>query len=264
MQPVVEKAAAALTKLKSMRKRRADRTAAKIDAAIQELQSLEGSRGPPQTRAANRHPLGCARHPLWKCCGCYRRWTRRQPRRRRRPFLKLHQSATSLVERWQALREPTVGAAEGAALKGYSASSALVISRHSCSSELCGGSLPARPIPVGGIGGVAFLAMQVGVDPRGAGTFVLLRRFVGGLPIALRVPPQRRERMIQCPWRTIALQRFAEVIEGHVPDHVHTVEYRRSRKESLLSQHPARFPRKLIANPCAASPSNERQQNYRR
>jgi hypothetical protein len=64
--------------------------------------------------------------------------------------------------------------------------------------------------------------------------------------------------MVQRPGRTVALQRLPEIIERHVPIHGHTVEYRRSQKESSLSQHPARFPRRVIANPRAWSPSNQR------
>ena len=60
LQPVMEKAASAMTKLKSMREKASGAEAARIDAAIQELESLEGAGGPPQTRAANRHPLGRA------------------------------------------------------------------------------------------------------------------------------------------------------------------------------------------------------------
>ena len=45
LQPAVDKAASALTKLKSMREKANGPEAAKIDAAIQELQSLQGAGG---------------------------------------------------------------------------------------------------------------------------------------------------------------------------------------------------------------------------
>jgi hypothetical protein len=40
---------------------------------------------------------------------------------------------------------------------------------------------------------IAFLAMQVSVDPRPLGSFVLLSGFVGPIPIAFGIPPKTRK-----------------------------------------------------------------------
>jgi hypothetical protein len=44
-------------------------------------------------------------------------------------------------------------------------------------------------VPVRGVVLIAFLAMQVGVNPRPLDAFVLLSRFVGLLPVTLGIPP---------------------------------------------------------------------------
>ena len=85
LQPVVNKAAAALTKLKSMREKASGPEAAKIDAAIKELESLQGGEG--AAADAGRKPIRSpvCTHRSWRCCPCCRRWTRRPRRRRRKP-----------------------------------------------------------------------------------------------------------------------------------------------------------------------------------
>jgi hypothetical protein len=51
-----------------------------------------------------------------------------------------------------------------------------------------------RPtVPVGCVALIVFLPMQIGVDPRTLGAFVLQSRFVSLRPIALRIPPQPSE-----------------------------------------------------------------------
>lgn len=65
-------------------------------------------------------------------------------------------------------------------------------------------------VPVGGIGAVAFLAVQVGVDP-GAGTvFNILRYIMCPVPVAFTVPPHglqgsgkslRRRRLFQASYK---------------------------------------------------------------
>src|SRR5271166_5574920 len=70
-------------------------------------------------------------------------------------------------------------------------------------------------IPIPGVGRVALLAMQIGMDPRSSRTFVLLRRFVGFGPVVLGIPPQARQRRIEFRGRSVALQRITELVERH-------------------------------------------------
>src|ERR1019366_3759719 len=63
LQPVVDRAAAALTKLKSMREQASGPDAAKIDAAIVELQSLAGGGG-RRRRGAQTESLSGVRSSL--------------------------------------------------------------------------------------------------------------------------------------------------------------------------------------------------------
>ena len=95
LQPVVEKAASALTRLKSMREKASGPEAAKIDAAIQELESLEGAEG-RRRRGPQTETLRVCTHRLWKCCPCYRRWTRRPQRKPHKRF----PSCISQRHRW--------------------------------------------------------------------------------------------------------------------------------------------------------------------
>ena len=85
LQPVVDKAASALTKLKSMREKASGPEAAKIDTAIQELESLR--RTERAAADAGRKPTlsRVFTHRLWKCCRCYRTWMRRLRRKRHKP-----------------------------------------------------------------------------------------------------------------------------------------------------------------------------------
>ncbi len=59
--------------------------------------------------------------------------------------------------------------------------------------RLAADGLASATIPVGCVALIAFLAMQVGVNPRPIASFVLLGRFVCSRPIALGIPPQPGE-----------------------------------------------------------------------
>jgi hypothetical protein len=61
--------------------------------------------------------------------------------------------------------------------------------------------LTGPTVPISGVGVIAFLAMEVGVNPRTLYAFVLLGGFVRFLPIALGVPPQSAERVPKPGWR---------------------------------------------------------------
>jgi hypothetical protein len=61
--------------------------------------------------------------------------------------------------------------------------------------------LTCTTIPVRRVVLIAFLAMEVSVDPRTLGAFVLLCRLVGSRPIALRVPPKSGECVGESGWR---------------------------------------------------------------
>ena len=49
--------------------------------------------------------------------------------------------------------------------------------------------LAGATVPIGGVAGVAFLAMQIGVDPIAVPALVSLCGFVGAVRIAARVKP---------------------------------------------------------------------------
>lgn len=53
--------------------------------------------------------------------------------------------------------------------------------------------LPRPTVPVRRVALIAFLAVQVGMNPRTFRAFVLLSRFVRPIPVALAVPPQADE-----------------------------------------------------------------------
>ena len=55
------------------------------------------------------------------------------------------------------------------------------------------GRLAGATVPIGGVAGVAFLAMEVGVDPIAIPALVSLCGFVCAVPIAARVKPQRAQ-----------------------------------------------------------------------
>jgi hypothetical protein len=75
----------------------------------------------------------------------------------------------------------------------------------------------ARPaIPVGSITLIAFLAMQVGVNPRTFNALILLGGLVRPRPIALAVPPETRERVRESGWGLRRGERFPKFVQGHL------------------------------------------------
>ena len=100
LQPVVDQAAAALTKLKSMREKASTAEAGKIDAAIQELQSLEGTGG-RRRRGPQTETLSGVRGSLLEMLSVLQDVDAAPTTQATQAVPKLHQSATSLVQRWQ-------------------------------------------------------------------------------------------------------------------------------------------------------------------
>jgi photosystem II stability/assembly factor-like uncharacterized protein len=100
LQPVVDKAASALTKLKSMREKANGPEALKIDAAIQELQSLQGTGG-RRRRGAQTDSLSGVRGSLMELLSMLQEVDAAPTMQATQAVSKVHQSATSLVERWQ-------------------------------------------------------------------------------------------------------------------------------------------------------------------
>jgi len=100
LQPVVDKAASALTKLKSMREKAHGPEAAQTDAAIQELQSLQGTGG-RRRRGAQTDSLSGVRGSLMELLSMLQEVDAAPTMQATQAVSKVHQSATSLVERWQ-------------------------------------------------------------------------------------------------------------------------------------------------------------------
>jgi hypothetical protein len=100
LHPVVEKAAAALTTLKSMRNKASGPEAAKIDAAIQELESLEGAEG-RRRRGAQTDTLSGVHTSLMEMLSVLQDVDAAPTTQAAQAVPKLNQSTTSLVERWQ-------------------------------------------------------------------------------------------------------------------------------------------------------------------
>jgi hypothetical protein len=100
LQPAVDKAASALTKLKSMREKANGPEAAKIDAAIQELQSLQGTGG-RRRRGPQTDSLSGVRGSLMELLWVLQEVDAAPTMQATRAVPKVHQSATSLVQRWQ-------------------------------------------------------------------------------------------------------------------------------------------------------------------
>jgi hypothetical protein len=100
LQPVVERAASVLTKLKSMREKANGPEAVKTDAAIQELQSLEGAGG-RRRRGPQTESLSGVRGSLMELLSMLQEVDAAPTMQATQAVSKVHQSATSLVERWQ-------------------------------------------------------------------------------------------------------------------------------------------------------------------
>ncbi len=100
LQPAVDKAAAALTKLKSMREKASGPDAAKIDTAIQKLQSLQGVGG-RRRRGPQTESLSAVRGSLMELLSVLQEVDAAPTMQATQAVPKVHQSATSLVQRWQ-------------------------------------------------------------------------------------------------------------------------------------------------------------------
>jgi hypothetical protein len=100
LQPVVDSAASALTKLKSIREKASGPEAAQIDAAIQELQSLEGAGG-RRRRRPQTESLSGVRGSLMELLSMLQEVDAAPTMQATQAVSNVHQSATSLVERWQ-------------------------------------------------------------------------------------------------------------------------------------------------------------------
>ena len=61
--------------------------------------------------------------------------------------------------------------------------------------------LACATVPIRRVVLIAFLAMQVGMNPRTIPAFVLLGGFVRPLPISFRIPPQSGECVGESRWR---------------------------------------------------------------
>ena len=100
LQPVVEKATSSLTKLKSMREKASGAEAARIDTAIQELESLEGREG-RRRRGVQTDTLSGVHASLMEILSLLQDVDAAPTTQAARAVPKVHQSTTSLVERWQ-------------------------------------------------------------------------------------------------------------------------------------------------------------------
>src|SRR6185312_7653314 len=77
------------------------------------------------------------------------------------------------------------------------------------------GRLAGAAVPVTGIGGIAFLAMQIGMHPGARLVVLLLGAMVRRVPIALGVPPQPLRREPDIGRRLRLRQRLPEAVEVH-------------------------------------------------
>jgi photosystem II stability/assembly factor-like uncharacterized protein len=100
VQPVVDKATAAMTKLKSMHEKASGAEATKIADAIQELQSLEGQGG-RRRRGPQTESLTGVRNSLLELLFGLQEVDAAPTMQATQAVPKVHQSATALVQRWQ-------------------------------------------------------------------------------------------------------------------------------------------------------------------
>src|SRR6185312_7361946 len=77
------------------------------------------------------------------------------------------------------------------------------------------GRLAGAAIPIAGIGGIAFLAMQIGMHPGARLVALLLGTMMCRVPIALGVPPQPLRREPDIGRRLRLRQRLPEAVEVH-------------------------------------------------
>jgi hypothetical protein len=101
LQPVVEKAAATLVKLKAARKNSTGSEATKIDDAIQELESLEGGEGRRRRRGPQTETLSGVRTSLMEMFSVLQDVDAAPTTQAAQAVPKLHESTTAVVQRWQ-------------------------------------------------------------------------------------------------------------------------------------------------------------------
>ena len=85
-----------------------------------------------------------------------------------------------------------------------------------CIERLPTGGLACPAIPIRRVVLIAFFTMQVSMNPRPLGTFVLLGGLVRAPPIALGVPPQPGEAVCEPGWRLRRGERLTKFVQGHV------------------------------------------------
>jgi len=76
--------------------------------------------------------------------------------------------------------------------------------------------LACPTIPIRRVVLIALLAMQVSMNPRPFGAFVLLGGLVRALPIAPGLPPQPGKGVRESRWRLRRGERLAKFVQGHV------------------------------------------------
>ena len=75
--------------------------------------------------------------------------------------------------------------------------------------------LAGAAVPVAGVAGVAFFAVEIGVDPIAGAALVGLRQLMRAVPVALGLPPQRLQRGAQALGRRGDGERSAKGGEIH-------------------------------------------------
>ncbi len=101
LQPVVNKAASALTKLKSMREKASGPEAAQIDTAIQQLELLQGGEGRRRRRGPQSDNLSGVHASLMEMLSVLQDVDAAPTTQAAQAVPKLNQTTTSLMGRWQ-------------------------------------------------------------------------------------------------------------------------------------------------------------------
>src|SRR5712671_6992532 len=78
-----------------------------------------------------------------------------------------------------------------------------------------GGGLPGLSVPIGGVAGVAFEAVQIGVHPGGVAAVLVHDELVRLVPVALARPPQGGQRRRTATRRRRRIQSSLEFIQCH-------------------------------------------------
>jgi photosystem II stability/assembly factor-like uncharacterized protein len=101
LQPIVEKAASALTKLKSMHEKATGAQATRIDAAIAELESVQGGEGRRRRRGPQSDTLSGVHASLMEMLSVLQDVDAAPTTPAMEGVLKVNGSTTSVVQRWQ-------------------------------------------------------------------------------------------------------------------------------------------------------------------